>query len=150
MTDALTLPCPHCNTLNRVPADRLREGAKGVKCGRCHQPLFTGAPIALDGAHFDRYAGADVPLLVDFWAAWCGPCRAMAPVLDAAAARLEPRLRLGKVDTEAEPGLAARFRIQAIPTLILFRGGREIARQSGAMPAATLEAWLGQHLSAPS
>lgn len=146
MVSSVTIPCPHCHTQNRVPAERRREGGR---CGQCHQPLFTGQPIYLDTAHFDRHAGAaDLPLLIDFWAAWCGPCRAMAPIFEAAAKEFEPRVRLAKVDTDAEQTLAARYHIQAIPTLILVRGGREVARHSGAMPAGALRAWVDRHLAA--
>ncbi|HJV28205.1 MAG TPA: thioredoxin TrxC [Aromatoleum sp.] len=142
--DKLTLPCPHCHTLNRVPSDRLSEGPT---CGKCHESLFAAHPLPLDDRLFDIHAGrSDLPLLVDFWAPWCGPCQTMAPAFEAAAAHLEPKIRLGKVNTDEQQGLAARFGIRSIPTLILFRGGQEVARQSGAMgtPAAIVQ-WARAH-----
>ncbi len=140
---ALHAVCPHCNGVNRVPEDRL---AAGPRCGKCKRPLFDGHPVNLTAASFERHVTrSDLPVLVDFWAPWCGPCKMMAPVFQQAAAELEPRLRLAKVNTEEEPQLAARYGIRSIPTLVLFRGGREVARQAGAMDLASLVAWARQH-----
>ncbi|TVQ93895.1 MAG: thioredoxin TrxC [Chromatiaceae bacterium] len=144
MSASIHVVCPHCDAVNRVPASRLGDGAT---CGKCHRPLFEGHPVALDEARFERHVGrGELPVLVDFWAPWCGPCRQMAPAFEAAAARLEPRVRLAKVNTEEAQGLAARFGIRSIPTLALFRGGAEVARTMGAMDTAGLVNWVGRYL----
>ncbi len=143
-TASLHIVCPACSAINRVPEGRL---ADAPHCARCKQPLFQGKPVALEAAAFERQLTRnDIPLIVDFWAEWCGPCHMMAPTFAEAAKRLEPRVRLAKVDTEAEPGIAGRYAIRSIPTLIAFRGGREIGRQSGALPLEALLGWSRQVL----
>jgi len=145
VSDTLNIVCPHCQAVNRVPAARL---AQGPNCGKCHQALFTGHPVALTAASFAKHIErSDIPVLVDFWAPWCGPCKMMAPQFEQAARLLEPRLRLAKVDTEAEPMLGAQFGIRSIPTLALFSGGREVARQAGAMGAQDIVRWVQAQLS---
>ncbi|MFN3751786.1 MAG: thioredoxin TrxC [Thiobacillus sp.] len=144
MSDSRHIVCPHCHAVNRVPADRL---AQAPKCGQCHQPLFSGHPVALTAATFGKHIQrSDIPVLVDFWAPWCGPCKMMAPQFEQAARLLEPRVRLAKVDTEAEQQLGAQFAIRSIPTLALFAGGREIARQPGAMGAQEIVRWVQAQL----
>lgn len=140
MTDALIVVCPHCHAPNRVPVERLGAGGS---CGKCKQPLFSGAPVELDAAGFEKHVGrSEIPVLVDFWAPWCAPCRMMAPAFAQAARQLEPRIRLAKLDTEMHQEPAARYGIRSIPTMILFRNGREVARQSGAMDAANIVRWV--------
>jgi len=139
VSESLHVACPSCLTANRVPADRTGEEPK---CGQCGAPLFPGAPVELDEAGFDKFvARTGVPVLADFWAPWCGPCRAMAPHFERAAAQLKGRVQLVKVNTEASPALAMRLRIRAIPTLVLYRDGNEVKRASGALDAGELVRW---------
>lgn len=140
MSPSLHLVCPHCLATNRLPATRLEQSPK---CGQCHQPLFNGHPIELTADSFEKHlARNDIPLLVDFWADWCGPCKMMAPAFAQAAQILEPRVRLAKVNTETQAQLGARYNIRSIPTLILFKGGREADRQSGALGASDIARWV--------
>ena len=144
MDESIHIVCPHCDTINRVPRSRLGGG----RCGHCHQALFDGHPLALDTARFERHlAKSGVPLLVDFWAVWCGPCRAMAPEFEKAAAAIEPAARLVKVNVDEEPALAERFQVRSIPTIMLAFEGRELARIAGARSAAQLVEWVSRELS---
>jgi thioredoxin 2 len=139
MRDSLHLVCPHCQSINRVPTARLGEQPN---CGQCRQSIFAGQPLDLTSATFTRYINRnDVPVLVDFWAPWCGPCKMMAPAFKEAAALLEPHIRLAKVNTDVEQTLGAQYLIRSIPTLILFKGGRELARQAGAMMTQDIVRW---------
>ena len=143
-SETMHIVCRHCATVNRVVQERMGEQAR---CGRCKQALFTGKPVTLNDENFDLHVTkSDLPIVVDFWAPWCGPCRMMAPAFEQAAGALEPGVQLAKLNTEEAPRTASRFGIRSIPTLAIFRGGSEIARQSGAVDYVTLTRWIRSQL----
>ncbi len=138
MTEPVIVLCPSCRKRNRIPASRLAE--KPV-CGACGQPIFTGHPVEVDSAGFDRHASGDLPVLVDVWAPWCGPCRMMGPMFERAAGELEPAMRLLKLNLDTAPDIGRRFGIQSVPTLLLLQGGQLKAQTAGAMDARAIVAW---------
>ncbi|TGD70899.1 thioredoxin TrxC [Mangrovimicrobium sediminis] len=143
----LQMVCPQCQAINRVPVARLGDRPA---CGKCHHALAAGEPVAVDDQGFQRFvANSDLPVVVDFWAPWCGPCRQFAPVFSQAAAQAATRAVFIKLDTEACPTTAAQFQIRSIPTLMVMQRGRELARLSGALPPAQFQQWLEQNLPGP-
>jgi thioredoxin 2 len=147
MNGSRHIVCGHCGEVNRVAADR---PANQAQCGKCRQPLFAGIPFEVDAAKFEHHASRDeIPLLVDVWAPWCGPCRAMAPMFAEAARLLEPELRLLKLNSDAAPSLSARLGIRSIPTLLLIKKGKIVARQTGVMDTRRIVDWTQGHLEHP-
>ncbi len=140
----MQLVCPHCAAINRLPE---QKPALAAKCGKCAKHLFSHSALSVTQSQFDRHLQkSDIPLVVDFWADWCGPCKMMAPAFQKAAAELEPRARLLKVNTEQEQGLSARYAIRSIPTLMVFSAGQEVARMSGALDLGNLLSWINNHI----
>ncbi len=143
---AVRVVCPECGAVNRVPSER---PANAARCGSCHKPLFAAQPVAVDEAGFERHVRSNgIPVLLDVWAPWCGPCRAMAPAFERAAATLEPRVRLLKLNADEAPDVSARLGVRGIPTMVLFRNGAVVAQTSGAMPAEMIVRWTQEQLAA--
>ena len=139
MSAGQQIVCGHCGKINRLPVERAADAAR---CGSCHQPIFTGHPVEVDEAGFGRHvSNSDIPVLIDVWAPWCGPCRAMAPMFERAAEALEPKVRLLKLNADTAPTVSSQLGISGIPTLLLMQGGREVSRISGAMDAQKIVAW---------
>ncbi len=146
MSENIHIVCPSCDSINRLPAEKLSANDTSAKCGKCKNALFNDIVLELNENNFNTHISRnDIPVLVDFWAPWCGPCKMMAPIFSQAAQQLQPNIRVAKVNTEAEQQLAAQFQIRSIPTLAIFKNGKEIARTAGAMDLQNLISWVKQN-----
>ena len=148
MTFSRKVTCPYCGAADRIPAEQWSDH---LECAHCGRAMFASRPADLSSTNFDEHVSeSEIPVLVDFWAPWCGPCKAMAPAFEQAARTLESRVKFAKLNTDEEQAVAQQFGIRSIPTMILFSGGREVARHSGAMTGSAIESWLEEQLAEPA